>query len=152
MAKMSQSCKIGDQNRNSILLTAENLLAHDGYGFDITVFPEETALGVPWNSMKLWNHERHGLSANFIESWNCLVKRDLKDHSVLSPCPGQGCPSPTQAAQGPILPGLELLQGQGITASQISLFQYLATFSVKNFLLTSNLNLPSFILKPCRTM
>lgn len=47
MAKMSQSCKIGVQNRNSILLTAENLLACDGYGFDIMVFPEETALRVP---------------------------------------------------------------------------------------------------------
>lgn len=44
--KMSQRCKMGVQNRNNVLLTSENLLAHDGYSFDITVFPEEAALGI----------------------------------------------------------------------------------------------------------
>jgi len=29
---------------------------------------------------------------------------------------GQGCPPPAQAAQGPIQPGLECLQGWGTTA------------------------------------
>lgn len=44
--KMSQRCKMGVQNRNNVLLTSENLLAHDGYSFDITVFPEEAALEI----------------------------------------------------------------------------------------------------------
>ena len=51
-----------------------------------------------------------------------------------------------QAAQGPTQPGLEHLQGQDISLG--SLFQHLTTRIVKNFLLTSNLNLLSFNLKP----
>ena len=34
-----------------------------------------------------------------------------------NPCHEQGCPPPAQAAQGPIQPGLERLQGWGTTAS-----------------------------------
>ena len=45
------------------------------------------------------------------------VGTDLKDHSVPTLCHGQGCPPPAQAAQGPIQPGLERLQGWGTTAS-----------------------------------
>ena len=43
--------------------------------------------------------------------------RELTAHPPL-PCHGQGCPPPpTQAAQGPIQPGLECLQAWGTTAS-----------------------------------
>jgi len=46
------------------------------------------------------------------------VGRDLKDHQAPTPCHMQGCrPSYLtldQAAQGPIQPGLECLQGWGI--------------------------------------
>ena len=41
----------------------------------------------------------------------------------LSPCHWQGCPPPAQAAQGPIQPGFERLQGWGTTASLGSLGQ-----------------------------
>jgi len=34
-----------------------------------------------------------------------------------NPCRGQGCPPPAQAAQGPIQPGLEFLQGWGTTTA-----------------------------------
>ena len=39
---------------------------------------------------------------------------DLKYHLIAAPCCGQGCYPPDQAAQGPIQPGLEHLQEQGI--------------------------------------
>jgi len=55
---------------------------------------------------------------------------------------------PAQAAQGPIQPGLEHHQGRGIFCPSGQLFQHLTTLIVKNFPLTSNLNLPSFNLKP----
>jgi len=42
------------------------------------------------------------------------VGRDLKDRPVPNPLLLTGCPPPDQAAQGPIQPGLELLQGWGI--------------------------------------
>ena len=50
------------------------------------------------------------------------VGRDLKAHPVSTLCHGQGCDPADQAAQGPIQPGLECLQGWGLT-----------TPSVKNF-------------------
>jgi len=50
-----------------------------------------------------------------------------------------------QAAQGPIQPGLEHLQGRRIHSSP---FQHLTTLLVKNFPLTSNRNLLSLNLKP----
>ena len=53
-----------------------------------------------------------------------------------------------QAAQGPIQPILEHLQGQGIHNLSGQLFQHLATLIVNNFPLTSNLNLPSLNLNP----
>ena len=56
---------------------------------------------------------------------------------------------PAQAAQGPIPPGPEYLQGwMGIHSLSGQLFQHLTTLSVNNFPLTSNLNLPSFNFKP----
>ena len=53
---------------------------------------------------------------------------------------------PAQAAQGTIQPGLEHLQGWGIHNLSEQLFQHLTTLIVKNFPLTSNLNLPTFSL------
>jgi len=53
-----------------------------------------------------------------------------------------------QAAQGPIQPGREHLQGWGIHSLSGQLFQHLTTLIVKNFPLISNLNLPSFNLQP----
>ena len=53
-----------------------------------------------------------------------------------------------QAAQGPIQPGLNTSRdGRGIHSLSGQLFQHLTTLSVKNFPLTSNLNLPSLNLK-----
>jgi len=53
------------------------------------------------------------------------------------PCHMQGCQPPhlilDQAAQGHIQPGLEHLQGWGITTSPGSPFQHLTAVSVKNF-------------------
>ena len=54
---------------------------------------------------------------------------------------------PSSAAQGPIQHGLEHLQGWGTTAPG-QLCQHLTALWVKKFLLTSNLNLSSFSLKP----
>ena len=52
-----------------------------------------------------------------------------------------------QVAQSPIQPGIKHWQGWP-TAPLGNLFQLLTTLSVKNFPLASNLNLPSFSLKP----
>jgi len=70
----------------------------------------------------------------------------------LHPCPQPPLLIPDQAAQGPIQPGLEHLQGWGIHSLSGSPFQHLSTLIVKNFPLPSNLNHPSFNLKiisPC---
>ena len=45
------------------------------------------------------------------------VGSDLKALPVPLPCRGQGCPPSAQAAQGPIQPGLEHLQGWGTHSS-----------------------------------
>ena len=42
------------------------------------------------------------------------VEKDHNDHVVSTPCHGQGCQPPDQAAQSHIQPGLECLQGCGI--------------------------------------
>ena len=56
---------------------------------------------------------------------------------------------PAQAAQGPIQPGLEHLQGwTGHPQPLWAAVQHLTTLIGKNFPLTSNLNLPSFNLEP----
>lgn len=39
------------------------------------------------------------------------IGRDLKDHLTPTPCNGQGCHPPDQAAQGPLQTGLECFQG-----------------------------------------
>ena len=80
------------------------------------------------------------------------VGKDLKDHPVPAPCHGQGCPPPAQAAQGPIQPGFECLQGWGTTASLGSCASSSPPF-LKNFFLKTlirrvlfafPLNLPFF--------
>jgi len=76
------------------------------------------------------------------------VGRDLKAHPVSTPCHGQGCHPPAQAAQGPIQPGLECLQRWGTTAWLGTLCHGLATHSVNYFPLIADLNFPSFSLKP----
>ena len=57
---------------------------------------------------------------------------------------------PAQVAQGPIQPDLEHLQRWTDHSQSLSgqLFQHLTTLIVKNFPLSSNLNLPPFNLKP----
>ena len=65
-----------------------------------------------------------------------------------NPCRGQGCPPPAQAAQGPIQPGLERLQGWGTTASLGSCASASPPSGERISRLTSNLNLPSYSLKP----
>jgi len=72
----------------------------------------------------------------------------FKDHLVQGPCHGQGHLPLDQVAQSPIQPGLEHSQGGASTAPLGNLFQCLTTLVVKNFFLISNLNLPSFNLKP----
>jgi len=42
------------------------------------------------------------------------VGRKFEAHPVRTPCCGQGYCPPAQAAQGPIQPGLEHLQGWGV--------------------------------------
>ena len=76
------------------------------------------------------------------------VGRELKDLLVPTPCHGQGHLPLDQAAESPVQPGLEHFREGASAASLGNLFQGLTTFTVKNFFLTSNLNLPSFGLKP----
>jgi len=68
------------------------------------------------------------------------------------PCHRQGHQSPhlilDQAAQGPIQPGLEHLQGWSIHSLSGQLCQHFTALSVKNFPLTCNLNILSLSLKP----
>ena len=52
-----------------------------------------------------------------IESQNGLVWKGPHRPPSPTPCRGQGCPPPAQAAQGSIQAGLEHLQGWGTTAS-----------------------------------
>jgi len=63
-----------------------------------------------------------------------LVEKDLKDHECPTPHHRQGHQPPylvpDQAAQGPIQPGLEHLQGWGIHNLSGQLFQHLTTLIV----------------------
>jgi len=59
-----------------------------------------------------------------------------------------GCQPPDQAAQGPVPPGLECLQIWGTHSFFGWHCQDLTALRMKNFLLISNLNLPSFRVKP----
>ena len=93
-------------------------------------------------------------------SWFCncnhrmaCVGRDLKDHEAPTPRHRQGHQPPhfipAQAAQGPIQPGLEHLQGwTGHPQLLWAAVQHLTTLIGKNFPLAPNLNFPSFNFKP----
>ena len=79
------------------------------------------------------------------------VGRDLKDHEAPTPHHRQGHQPPhlipDQVAQGSIQPGLEHLQGRGIHSLSGQPVPAPHHLTVKNFPLTSNLNLPSLSLK-----
>ena len=76
------------------------------------------------------------------------VEKDHNAHPVPTPCYVQGHQPPDQTAQSHIQPGLECLQGWGIHSLLGQPVQCVTTPWVKNFLLTSNLNLPCLSLKP----
>ena len=79
------------------------------------------------------------------------VGRDLSDHLVPTPLPGAGTPSTRPGcSKHPSNLALNTSRQGASTASLGNLFQCLTTLPVKNFFLTSNLNLPSFSLKPLR--
>ena len=67
------------------------------------------------------------------------------------PCHRQGHQSPDlvvdQVAKGPIHPGLKHLQAWNIHSLSEQPVQHLTNLSIKNFPMTSNLNLPSLSLK-----
>ena len=62
--------------------------------------------------------------------------------------PWAGLPPSSSAAQGPIQPGLECLHGWGTTASLGSCASASPPSEERTFFLKSNLNFPSFSLKP----
>ena len=74
--------------------------------------------------------------------------RDLKDYLVPAPWHEQGHLPLDRVAQSSIQSGLEHFQGRASAASLGNLCQCFTTLMVKNFLLISNLNLPSFSLQP----
>ena len=76
------------------------------------------------------------------------VGRDLKDHPVPPPALGRDPLPPAQGAPSPVQPGLEPCQGGGSHSFSGQSGQGLTTLMGKDFFLTSNLNLPSFSLKP----
>ena len=85
------------------------------------------------------------LVLRIIESQSALGWKGLQSPSIPTPLPWAVLPPPAQAAQGPIQPGLECLQGWGTTASLGSCAS--TSLPSKDLLLTSNLNLPSISLK-----
>ena len=76
---------------------------YEGYTWLFEGYPQ------PWRASALSQCDYR-----IIESQNGLGWRDLKDHPVPTCCDGLVAPPPDQAAQGPIQPGLEHLQGCGI--------------------------------------
>ena len=76
------------------------------------------------------------------------LKRTLKAHSVQFPCNKQGHLQPDQVSQCPNQPINVPSVGVAFTTSLGNLFQCLTILIVKILFLISNLNLPSFSLKP----
>ena len=81
------------------------------------------------------------------------VGRDLKGHEAPTPMPQAGPPTSTpntrtRLPRAPSNRALNTYRDGAATTSLGSLFQHLTILIVKNFPLTSNLNLPSFNLKP----
>jgi len=71
----------------------------------------------------------------------------VKDHLVPTPLPWAGTPS-TRLLKAPSNLALNTSREGASTAPLGNLFQCLTTLIVKKFFLISNLNLPSFSLKP----
>ena len=81
------------------------------------------------------------------------VGRDLKGHEAPTPMPQAGPPTSTpntrtRLPRAPSNRALNTYRNEAATTSLGSLFQHFTILIVKNFPLTSNLNLPSFNLKP----
>lgn len=93
--------------------------------------------------------QRNREDTNQITEWFGL-KRTLKTILFQPPAMSRVCHSPGQTAQGPVQSGLERLQGWDIPLPPPpwdKLFQCHTTFWMKNFPITSNLNISSFSLK-----
>ena len=80
------------------------------------------------------------------------IGRELKDHQVPTPCYKQGCQPLDQVldqiAQGPIRPGPKHLRDWASTSSLVQLVPAPHHPLCEKLPLTSDLNLPSFSLKP----
>ena len=79
-----------------------------------------------------------------IESQSGLSLKGPQSPPSPNPCHRQGCHPAAQAAQDPIQPGLEGLQGWGTHSFYGQLCQRCTALSVKNFSLTSTINFPTF--------
>jgi len=96
------------------------------------------------STMYTWSVETRSVLLTYTGVWwNCAetqklrmacVGKDLKDHLFATPCRGQGCYAPAQAAQGPIHSGLEYLWGCGTHSFSGQHCQCLTSLGVKNFL------------------
>jgi len=87
---------------------------------------------------KLWGH-----CHRMIQTQNGLSWKGAQRSSTSSSLPWAGLPPTSSAAQGPIQPGLEHLQGWGTTASWAAVPVPHHPLS-KEFPLISNQNFPSF--------
>jgi len=72
----------------------------------------------------------------------------LRGLLVQPPFSEQGCQQPDQVFRAPSSLTLNVSRGRTFTTTLGNVLQYLTTLSVKNVFLISNLNLPSFSLKP----
>jgi len=75
------------------------------------------------------------------------LEGSLEGHVAQLPCNEQKHLQLDQVAQSPVSPDLECLQGRASTTSLDSVFQCFNTFIIKNFFLTSRINLSSCSLK-----
>ena len=76
------------------------------------------------------------------------VERDLKDHTNSIPAVGRDNFHWTRFPRAPSSLALNTSRDNAFTASLGNPFQHLTTLIVKNFLVSSNLNIPSCSLKP----
>jgi len=101
--------------------------------------------------ISVWSVLEENLSSRSCCSWNPRMAWVAKEHSAHpapTPCYVQGRQPAAHAAQSHIQPGLECLQGWGIHSLLGQPVQCVTTLWGKNFLLTSNLNLPCLSSKP----
>ena len=85
------------------------------------------------------------LFQGIVESFK--LEGNPKGHVIPLPAANRDTYSSIRCSE-PLQPDRGCLQGQGSTTSLRNLFQHLTTMTVKTFFLISNLNLPSFSLKP----